>query len=329
MRSSRVVAGTVDEARLASTQERRADQVHPGRVDDTTVVADHALAVEDVHVEPGVVGAEAGRPDDGLDRPAGEIQAERRRLGHDRRREPVRRRYRVVHAVGRRPLVDGVEQPVELEVGELALVPQRPGELGAAVADAGEAADQLHADAGERVEVERRRVRAIRRAASTARGAPARCRPPRRSARRARRPPPSTSGCPDPGTSRGPRTCSPTASVTGRPERWISWAICTPVADAPTTSTPPSASSSGLRYVHRRERRHRRGHRLGEGGHARHVERARREHDGPALPLVLIGRDAVAAVGAAHRRHRRAGLHRGRDVLRVAGDEARRPPASS
>ena len=47
---------------------------------------------------------------------------------------------------------------------------------------------------------------------------------------------------------RGPRTCSPTANVTGRPERWISWAICTPVADAPTTSTPPSASSPGLRY---------------------------------------------------------------------------------
>ena len=62
---------------------------------------------------------------------------------------------RVVDAVGRRPLVDGVEQPAELEVGELALVPQRPGELGAAVADAGETADQLHADAGERVEVER------------------------------------------------------------------------------------------------------------------------------------------------------------------------------
>src|SRR5258708_21378786 len=47
---------------------------------------------------------------------------------------------------------------------------------------------------------------------------------------------------------RGPRTCSPTANVTWRPERWISAAICTPVADAPTTRTPPSPSCSGLRY---------------------------------------------------------------------------------
>ena len=157
--------------------------------------------------------------------------------------------------LARRPLVDRVEQPAELEVGELALVAQRPGELRAAVADAGEPADELHADARERVEVERRPFGRARRVASTARGGRARCRPPRRSARRARRPPPSTSGCRGRGTSRGPRTCSPTASVTGRPERWISWAICTPVADAPTTSTPPSASCVGVAVLHRRERR--------------------------------------------------------------------------
>src|SRR6202795_1992579 len=47
---------------------------------------------------------------------------------------------------------------------------------------------------------------------------------------------------------RGPRTCSPTANVTWRPERWTSAAICTPVADAPTTSTPLSPSCSGFRY---------------------------------------------------------------------------------
>jgi len=34
----------------------------------------------------------------------------------------------------------------------------------------------------------------------------------------------------------------------GRPERWISWASWTPVADAPTTRTPPPSSWSGLRY---------------------------------------------------------------------------------
>ena len=40
------------------------------------------------------------------------------------------------------------------------------------------------------------------------------------------------------------RTCSPTASVTGRPERWISSASWRPVAEAPTaeeTPEPPEA----------------------------------------------------------------------------------------
>src|ERR1044071_5964103 len=44
------------------------------------------------------------------------------------------------------------------------------------------------------------------------------------------------------------RMCSPTARVTSRPERWISSASCTPVAEAPTTSTPPCSSWPGLRY---------------------------------------------------------------------------------
>ncbi len=42
--------------------------------------------------------------------------------------------------------------------------------------------------------------------------------------------------------------CSPTASVTCLPERWISSASCTPVAEAPTMSTPPGSSCSGFRY---------------------------------------------------------------------------------
>src|SRR5262245_15224107 len=42
--------------------------------------------------------------------------------------------------------------------------------------------------------------------------------------------------------------CSPADRVTGRPERWTSFAIWVPLADAPTTRTPPAASWSGLRY---------------------------------------------------------------------------------
>ena len=38
------------------------------------------------------------------------------------------------------------------------------------------------------------------------------------------------------------------ASVTWRPERWISSASCTPVAAAPTTSTPRRSNWLGLRY---------------------------------------------------------------------------------
>ena len=53
------------------------------------------------------------------------------------------------------PGVDGVEQPLELDVGEAALVGQRPGELGdSGVGDAGESPGELHAFVLEGVEVD-------------------------------------------------------------------------------------------------------------------------------------------------------------------------------
>ena len=59
-----------------------------------------------------------------------------------------------------RPLVDRVEKPTELQVGEGALVAQRARELCLALfADSGELADELHADVGERVEVDRAAIR--------------------------------------------------------------------------------------------------------------------------------------------------------------------------
>ena len=48
---------------------------------------------------------------------------------------------------------------------------------------------------------------------------------------------------------RGSRVWRPTARVTSRPAAASSSAICAPEADAPTTSTPPSGTCSGLRYV--------------------------------------------------------------------------------
>jgi hypothetical protein len=47
-----VVARTVDEARLAPSEERHTDEEHPWGIDDTTVVSNQSLCVEHVHVEP-------------------------------------------------------------------------------------------------------------------------------------------------------------------------------------------------------------------------------------------------------------------------------------
>ena len=53
------------------------------------------------------------------------------------------------------PLVEAIEQAVQLEIGETAGVGQPAGEEGHAVADRPEATDDLDAELGERVEVER------------------------------------------------------------------------------------------------------------------------------------------------------------------------------
>ena len=55
-----------------------------------------------------------------------------------------------------RPLVDRVEQPAELEIGQRAHVAQRPRELRPPVADPGESADETDPDRRQRVEIERR-----------------------------------------------------------------------------------------------------------------------------------------------------------------------------
>ncbi len=54
-----------------------------------------------------------------------------------------------------RPLVEAIEQPVHLQIGQPADVGQRAGELGDAVADRRQASDDAHAAIGQRVEVDR------------------------------------------------------------------------------------------------------------------------------------------------------------------------------
>ena len=133
------------------------------------------------------------------------------------------------------------------------------------------------------------RARVTRRAATRAPGGRGRCRRPRRSARRAR---PNVHPPVDVAT---PVRAGP-AHVLAHGERhlpaarWSSSAICTPDADAPTTSTSPRRAESGLRYsrgvsVVTPPGGRRRGGQLGLAGRTR--SRARRR----ALPLAVVGRD--------------------------------------
>src|SRR5262245_32884955 len=59
-----IVFGAVDERGLASPQNRQADRVQTRRLDDATVVAQIAFAIEHRHVKPAVVGMKSRCPDD-------------------------------------------------------------------------------------------------------------------------------------------------------------------------------------------------------------------------------------------------------------------------
>src|ERR1700734_1099637 len=85
---TRIVAAPVDEARFPAPQKRQAHHVQARRFrHDAAIVADVALQVDYRYVQPGVVGAESGRPDDRPDPRATQIHPERwrcldaRRLG--------------------------------------------------------------------------------------------------------------------------------------------------------------------------------------------------------------------------------------------------------
>ena len=70
---ARVPAGTIDERGFASAEELQAHHIHAGRRDHPAVVADVSLVIEDGHVQPRIVEAVPGRPDDCFDLPACEI----------------------------------------------------------------------------------------------------------------------------------------------------------------------------------------------------------------------------------------------------------------
>src|SRR5215207_7519325 len=79
---ARIVAGAIDQGRLATAQKLQPHQVHAWMCRDPAIVTHLALAIENRHIEPGVVRAVAGSPNDRPDLARGEIHAERRSALH-------------------------------------------------------------------------------------------------------------------------------------------------------------------------------------------------------------------------------------------------------
>ena len=244
------------------------------------------FASDDGHVEPAVVGTKAGRPDDrsGSRRCADRCRAATMsgaRVGSKRSGSPTS----PVAAVGcaptrRRCRAAGSSSDRPARTCSAARRRRAPGRRGPP--RAGRPARRPIAR--QRVEIERR---ALGRADELR----------RRQAPRARQVVdlvvaliPHARARPSTTARRGRDTCAaagrarrPT-SVTGRPERWISSASCTPVADAPTTSTPPSGSCDGIAIVERRDlldrRRHRAAAAPARSAGCRRRSRARRSGSG-------------------------------------------------
>ena len=227
----------------------------------------------------------------------------------------------------RRPRRRSFEQAVALQVGERADVAQRAGEVRRAVAHRRQPAHELGAARHQGVEVE---VAAVRRADELRRGhaagahdvvdlvvalveAAGLLQPPHDVA---------------PAVGAGHAHVLAHGDVTSRPERSSSSAICTPVAEAPTTSTRPGRSASGA-VVERRDLVDRGGQVGGEGRHAGAVEGARRQDDGGRPPGPSVGRHHVARRRPRHEVTSRPRAHRRGDVRRRSDRGTRSPPAPS
>ena len=238
------------------------------------------------------------------------------RVGSKRSGGPTSHRVRLA-----RPLVERVEQPFHLEVGQRELIAQPAREQRLAVAHGGQAADDLDARRAQGVEVQRR---TLRRSDQLRRGEPARTRRGRRSRRSARSTlpthPSTTARRARDRSAAAARARRPTASPVG-PSGWISSASCTPVAEAPTTSTPPSGSWSDA-VVERREALDRRRHGLAQRRHMR--RRCKRRSRAPRLRQrrsPRVGRDVVAVVGPRDGRDGRLRPHGAAATSAIARDE--------
>ncbi len=247
---ARVVLDAVDEGRLAAAQHRQAERVQPGDVRH-----DAAVVTQVRPSRPAPARAASGSPDGSRSptRSSGSRRCARsscsargrRARGSARSARPRRRRRR---GPSRRAHSSNVaEQPLHLQVGEREHVAQAAREERAAVADGGEAADQLDAHRRERVEIERRPIGGADQLRRRQPPRPRQVVDLRRSAGSTGRTRPSTTArrgrdrCAAGARARRP-TASPAGPTAGSRRRA---ARRSPMP--PTTSTPPSGSESGRR----------------------------------------------------------------------------------
>ena len=265
-----------------------------------------ALRVDHGHVEPAVVGPEARGPHDRADLAAAQVELPAGGRGHPGRRDSARagrgrRRRRCARAQSskessRRSSLRSASENTLRSPPENSARPSRT---------AAHRPDQLDAQVGERVEVERSRARGYRPAAARAAAGPGSGRRPRRTARPTRPTGPST-------TARRVRDRYAAAGRARRPRG----SPAGPIAPArrPAVRRSPTLRPRGRR---RREAGPGCGSRRGSAGstdagtavaerrHRRPVEGAARDDHGPAVDLAVAGRHVVSVVGAAYRRHGR------------------------
>ena len=151
---SRIVLDAEDEARLSSPHQRQAEQVKARRIDDTTVMPDLTFAVEYRYIEPAVVRSKARGPDHRADASLVHVQRQQRIVVDAGRIEA----FGSAGAVGVRSLVDGLQQPLHLQVGKRAHVLQGTREQCNVVADPHQAPGDSGTLVLEAVQVEDRPV---------------------------------------------------------------------------------------------------------------------------------------------------------------------------
>src|SRR5205809_813410 len=131
---SAVFGGTADVTRPARPEQVAAKHVYAGcSLYNTAIVADTAAAIEHRQLQPGNVRVIAGCPDDSLDSTAPQVDSQGR-VGRHRGRLCSMWSVELIDLRTDRPLVEPVEQSIQLEVGQPTRVGKPTREKGDSVA---------------------------------------------------------------------------------------------------------------------------------------------------------------------------------------------------